>query len=91
MTPEQAVQTNLDLHCRVMRPVHWATFNLAFDAGRESADRAFVAARNAGVMLVIPKRRVLRAGDGSASAPSVVELKFADALSEHHLQLPPPP
>jgi len=56
MTPEQAVQTNLDLHGRVMLPIHWATFNLAFHAWREPADRAFVAARNAGVTLVIPKR-----------------------------------
>jgi L-ascorbate metabolism protein UlaG (beta-lactamase superfamily) len=55
MTPEQAVQTNLDLHGRVMLPVHWATFNLAFHAWREPADRAVVAARKAGVTLVVPK------------------------------------
>jgi len=55
MTPEQAVQTNLDLRGRVMLPVHWATFNLAFHAWREPADRAVLAARNAGVALVIPK------------------------------------
>jgi len=29
MTPEEAMQTHLDLGGKVMVPVHWATFNLA--------------------------------------------------------------
>jgi L-ascorbate metabolism protein UlaG (beta-lactamase superfamily) len=55
MTPEEAVQTSLDLRGRVMLPVHWATFNLAFHAWRDPADRALAAATKAGVALVIPR------------------------------------
>jgi L-ascorbate metabolism protein UlaG (beta-lactamase superfamily) len=55
MTPEEAVQTNVDLGARVMLPVHWATFNLAFHAWRDPADRALAAARKAGVAIVIPR------------------------------------
>jgi len=55
MTPEEAVQTNVDLGARVMLPVHWATFNLAFHAWRDPADRALAAARKAGVTIVMPR------------------------------------
>lgn len=55
MTPEEAVQTHLDVRGRVMLPVHWATFNLAFHAWRDPADRALAAATKAGVALVVPK------------------------------------
>jgi len=55
MTPEEAVQTHVDVRGRVMLPVHWATFNLAFHAWREPADRAVAAATKAGVTLVVPK------------------------------------
>ena len=55
MTPEEAVQTDLDVRGRVMLPVHWATFNLAFHAWRDPADRAVAAARKSGVTLVVPK------------------------------------
>jgi L-ascorbate metabolism protein UlaG (beta-lactamase superfamily) len=55
MTPEEAVETHRDLGGRVMLPVHWATFNLAFHAWREPADRAVAAAKKAGVTLVVPR------------------------------------
>ena len=55
MSPEEAVQTHLDLRGRVMLPVHWATFNLAFHAWRDPADRAVAAAKKAGVTLIVPK------------------------------------
>jgi len=55
MTPEEAVQTNLDVRGRVMLPVHWATFNLGFHAWRDPADRAVAAARKAGITLIVPK------------------------------------
>lgn len=55
MTPEEAVQTHLDVGGRVMLPVHWATFNLAFHPWREPADRATAAAAKAGVILIVPK------------------------------------
>jgi L-ascorbate metabolism protein UlaG (beta-lactamase superfamily) len=55
MTPEEAVQTNRDLRGAVMLPVHWATFNLAFHAWRDPADRAVAAAAKSGVHIVVPK------------------------------------
>lgn len=55
MTPEEAVQTHRDLRGRVMLPVHWGTFNLAFHAWRDPADRAVASAAKNGVQIVIPK------------------------------------
>ena len=55
MTPEEAVQTSVDLGARMMLPVHWATFNLAFHAWRDPADRALAAAKKAGVAIAIPR------------------------------------
>jgi L-ascorbate metabolism protein UlaG (beta-lactamase superfamily) len=55
LNPEEAVQAHLDLGGRVMLPVHWATFNLGYHAWREPPDRALVAARKAGIALVIPR------------------------------------
>ena len=55
MTPEEAVQVHRDVGGRVMLPVHWATFNLAFHPWRDPADRAVAAAEKAGVTLVVPR------------------------------------
>jgi L-ascorbate metabolism protein UlaG (beta-lactamase superfamily) len=55
MTPEEAVQANADLGARVMLPVHWATFNLAFHAWRDPADQALAAAKKANVRIAIPR------------------------------------
>jgi L-ascorbate metabolism protein UlaG (beta-lactamase superfamily) len=55
MTPEEAIQTHLDVRGRAMLPVHWATFNLAFHAWRDPADRALAAAKKSGVTLIVPR------------------------------------
>ena len=55
MSPEEAVQTHLDLRGRVMLPTHWATFNLGFHPWRDPADRTLAAARRLGVTLVMPR------------------------------------
>jgi L-ascorbate metabolism protein UlaG (beta-lactamase superfamily) len=55
MTPEEAVQTHLDVRGRVMLPVHWATFNLAYHPWREPADRALAAANSKRATIVIPR------------------------------------
>jgi len=55
MTPEQAVQVDRDVGGRVMLPVHWGTFNLAFHAWTDPPDRAVAAAEKAGVTLVVPR------------------------------------
>jgi L-ascorbate metabolism protein UlaG (beta-lactamase superfamily) len=55
MSPEEAVQAHRDLRGVVMLPVHWGTFNLAFHAWRDPADRAVAAASRSGVPIVVPK------------------------------------
>ncbi|MEA2488821.1 MAG: hypothetical protein QOH21_613 [Acidobacteriota bacterium] len=55
MLPEEAVQTHLDLRGKVMLPLHWATFNLAYHPWREPPDRAVAAAAKHGVHIVVPK------------------------------------
>ena len=55
MSPEEAVQTHLDLAGRVLVPVHWGTFNLAFHAWNEPPEQVVAAARKAGVELVVPR------------------------------------
>lgn len=55
MDPEEAVRAHGDLGGRVMLPIHWATFNLAFHRWAEPVQRALVAAERSGVQLVVPK------------------------------------
>jgi len=55
MTPEEAVQTHLDLRGRVLVPIHWATFNLAMHAWSEPAERALAAARKRDVQIALPR------------------------------------
>lgn len=55
MTPEEAIRTHQDLGGRLLLPIHWATFNLAFHPWREPPDRALAAAQKAGVKIVIPR------------------------------------
>jgi L-ascorbate metabolism protein UlaG (beta-lactamase superfamily) len=53
--PEQAVQAHLMLAGRVMLPVHWGLFNLAYHGWTEPIERALVAAGSAGVTIVAPR------------------------------------
>jgi L-ascorbate metabolism protein UlaG (beta-lactamase superfamily) len=55
MSPEQAVQAHQDLGGKLLLPVHWGTFNLAFHAWNEPAQRAAAAAAKAGVAIAIPQ------------------------------------
>jgi L-ascorbate metabolism protein UlaG (beta-lactamase superfamily) len=55
MTPEDAVQTDIDVRGKVMLPLHWCTFNLAYHAWIDPPDRAVAAAQKRGVTLVVPK------------------------------------
>ena len=54
MDPEEAVRAHGDLGGRVLLPVHWATFNLAFHRWAEPVQRLCVAAERSGVQLVVP-------------------------------------
>jgi L-ascorbate metabolism protein UlaG (beta-lactamase superfamily) len=55
MTPEEAVQTTTDVGGRLLLPVHWGTFNLAFHAWNDPAERVLAAAQRAGAALVVPR------------------------------------
>jgi L-ascorbate metabolism protein UlaG (beta-lactamase superfamily) len=54
MDPEEAVRAHGDLGGRVLLPIHWATFNLAFHRWAEPVQRACAAAERSGVRLVVP-------------------------------------
>jgi L-ascorbate metabolism protein UlaG (beta-lactamase superfamily) len=54
MDPEEAVRAHGDLGGRVLLPIHWATFNLAFHRWAEPVQRARAAAERCGVPLVVP-------------------------------------
>jgi L-ascorbate metabolism protein UlaG (beta-lactamase superfamily) len=53
--PEQAMEANQRVKGRLMVPVHWATFALAYHGWTEPIERALVAAKAAGVTLAVPE------------------------------------
>lgn len=53
--PEQAVIAHQMLRGRVLLPVHWGTFALAYHAWTEPIERVLAAAAASGVRVVIPK------------------------------------
>ncbi len=55
MTPEQGIQTHLDVRADTMIPVHWGTFNLAFHPWAEPMERLQAEAERRGVTVVVPK------------------------------------
>jgi L-ascorbate metabolism protein UlaG (beta-lactamase superfamily) len=54
MDPEEAARAHGDLGGRVLLPVHWATFNLAFHRWTEPIERLLVAADTSGTTVVVP-------------------------------------
>ncbi|MBL8980977.1 MAG: MBL fold metallo-hydrolase [Gemmatimonadetes bacterium] len=55
LTPEQAVDAHRELRGKVLLPIHWGTFNLAYHAWNEPPERVVVAAMANGVQLVVPR------------------------------------
>jgi len=55
VTPEEAVRAHTLVQGKVMIPIHWATFNLAYHAWNEPAERVVAAAERAGARLVVPR------------------------------------
>jgi L-ascorbate metabolism protein UlaG (beta-lactamase superfamily) len=55
MTPEEALRAHGDVGGRVLVPVHWATFNLAFHRWAEPVQRLAAGAVRGGVQLVVPR------------------------------------
>ncbi|MDQ3243973.1 MAG: MBL fold metallo-hydrolase [Gemmatimonadota bacterium] len=54
LTPEQAVDAHAKLRGKLLLPIHWGTFNLAFHAWDEPAERV-VAAAAASTRLIVPR------------------------------------
>ena len=55
MVPEEAVQAHLDLKGKVMLPIHWGTFNLAFHSWTEPVERLLISAKKRNIQLSLPK------------------------------------
>jgi len=55
MSPAEAVKVARDVRTRLLLPVHWGTFNLAFHAWNAPADEVLEAATASGVALVVPR------------------------------------
>jgi L-ascorbate metabolism protein UlaG (beta-lactamase superfamily) len=55
MSPEEAVRAHQDLGGRLLLPVHWGTFNLAFHAWNAPAEEVVAAAASRGVALAVPR------------------------------------
>jgi L-ascorbate metabolism protein UlaG (beta-lactamase superfamily) len=55
MDPEEAVRAHGDLGGRVLLPIHWATFNLAFHRWAEPVQRLLAAARRTDAQVVVPR------------------------------------
>jgi L-ascorbate metabolism protein UlaG (beta-lactamase superfamily) len=55
MDPEEAVRAHGDLGGRVLLPIHWATFNLAFHRWAEPVQRLLPAAARVHAQVVVPR------------------------------------
>jgi L-ascorbate metabolism protein UlaG (beta-lactamase superfamily) len=55
MTPEEAVQAHADIRGKLLMPVHWGTFNLAFHAWNDPPERVLLPANRANAALVVPR------------------------------------
>ncbi|MGE5396327.1 MAG: MBL fold metallo-hydrolase, partial [Chitinophagales bacterium] len=55
MTPEEAVQANIDVQAKNMMLIHWCAFTLALHGWAEPIERALPAAAKSGVNLLYPQ------------------------------------
>jgi len=55
MMPEETVQANIDLQSKVLMPVHWGKFALAFHPWNEPASRAIDRAKQLSIKYTVPK------------------------------------
>ena len=54
MGPENAVQATIDLQAKLLMPIHWGLFSLAFHPWKEPVERVIKAAQANNVPLVLP-------------------------------------
>jgi L-ascorbate metabolism protein UlaG (beta-lactamase superfamily) len=55
MQPEQSVQAHADLQGKLLLPIHWGKFNLAFHPWREPIERLTEKAKESGVVYTTPR------------------------------------
>jgi L-ascorbate metabolism protein UlaG (beta-lactamase superfamily) len=55
MMPEEVVQAHLDLKSKVLLPVHWGKFRLAFHPWKEPIERLMVKAKAENITVITPK------------------------------------
>jgi len=55
MSPESAVQAQLDLGSSTLLPIHWATFNLSYHAWDEPVLRTLAAATDKNIKVITPR------------------------------------
>ena len=55
LNPEQAVEAHTNLRGKALLPIHWGTFNLAFHAWDEPAERVVAVSLATGTQLIMPK------------------------------------
>jgi L-ascorbate metabolism protein UlaG (beta-lactamase superfamily) len=55
MSPEEAVRAHVALGGKLLLPIHWGTFNLAFHAWNAPAEEVLAAATARGVAIAIPR------------------------------------
>lgn len=58
LTPEQAVEAHALLRGRLLLPIHWGTFNLAYHAWDEPAERVVAAAGGSAIVMPRPGESV---------------------------------
>ncbi len=54
MGPENAVQAHIDLKGKLLMPIHWGTFSLAFHPWTEPVERVIEAAKQNNVDILLP-------------------------------------
>jgi L-ascorbate metabolism protein UlaG (beta-lactamase superfamily) len=69
MTPEEAVQANIDVNGKNMMLIHWGAFTLAYHSWTEPIERALIEAEKAGVNLIAPRIGDTVALNGEMSVP----------------------
>lgn len=55
MAPEETVQAHLDVKGKLLVPIHWAAFSLAFHSWTDPIERVTKASRERGVAIATPK------------------------------------
>jgi L-ascorbate metabolism protein UlaG (beta-lactamase superfamily) len=64
LDPEEALRAHGDLGGRLLLPIHWATFDLAFHSWADPVERLVAGAQRCGIALALPRpgQRVAAAG-----------------------------